>query len=215
MVFFVRHVLHLTSQHQWKVHAQRSTTVTSCVRYPRPQHIRSQPSTPIDVSLHWRPWVPRIPSRRFFSQNPGDCSKYTRSLGVGGLWSGLYGFSENLYLFDEKFLLEKPENHQFFKFLPILFLVILPISMHWVCFPHVVWVWRDVFVPPVASCDLIFGVVPKTVADLHAWCTIKTVFKCVANDSKIWQSHPAGFDRTRSWHSMAFTLFAHLRLNVL
>lgn len=112
MVFFVRHVLHLTSQHQWKVHAQRSTTVTSCVRYPRPQHIRSQPSTPIDVSLHWRPCVPRIPSRRFFSQNPGDCSKYTRSLGVGGLWSGLYGFSENLYLFDKNFI-RKLENFQY------------------------------------------------------------------------------------------------------
>lgn len=102
IVFFVRHVLHLTSQHQWKVHAQRSTTVTSCVRYPRPQHIRSHPSTPIDVSLHWRPCVPKIPNRRFFSQNPGDCSKYTRSLGVGGLWSGLYGFSENLYLLEKE-----------------------------------------------------------------------------------------------------------------
>lgn len=32
IVFFVRHSLHLTSQHQWNVHEQRSTTITSCVR---------------------------------------------------------------------------------------------------------------------------------------------------------------------------------------
>ena len=61
----------------------------------------SQPSTPIEVSLHCRPCVPNIPNRRFFSQNPGDCSKYTRSFVVGGLWSALKGFSENLYLIKE------------------------------------------------------------------------------------------------------------------
>uniref|UniRef100_A0A182UEV7 Uncharacterized protein n=1 Tax=Anopheles melas TaxID=34690 RepID=A0A182UEV7_9DIPT len=72
MIFFARQSLHFTSQHQWKVQEQRSTTVTSCVRYPRPQHIRSQPSTPIEVSLHWRPCVPCMPSRGLRSQKPGD-----------------------------------------------------------------------------------------------------------------------------------------------
>lgn len=98
IVFFVRHSLHLTSQHQWNVQEQRSTTITSCVRYPRPQHIKSHPSTPIDVSLHWRPLVPWIPHRGFFTQNPGDGSKYTKSLPPGALWSGMYGFNWKWYL---------------------------------------------------------------------------------------------------------------------
>lgn len=98
IVFFVLHNLHLTSQHQWNVHAHRSTTTISFVKYPRPQHIKSQPSTPIDVSLHILPCVPWIPKRGFFSQNPGEGSKYTRSLTPGALWSGLNGFSWKLYL---------------------------------------------------------------------------------------------------------------------
>uniref|UniRef100_A0A182J3E3 Uncharacterized protein n=1 Tax=Anopheles atroparvus TaxID=41427 RepID=A0A182J3E3_ANOAO len=67
--------LHFTSQHQWKVQEQRSTTVTSCVRWPRPQHIRSHPSTPIEVSLHWRPCVPWMPRRGLRSQKPGEGSR--------------------------------------------------------------------------------------------------------------------------------------------
>lgn len=101
MVFFVRHSLHLTSQHQWNVHEQRSTTMTSCLRKPRPQHINSQPSTPSDVSLHWRPMVPWIPNIGSLVQNAGDISRNTKSLPPGGLWSGLYGVSWKLYLIKE------------------------------------------------------------------------------------------------------------------
>uniref|UniRef100_A0A1A9Z608 Uncharacterized protein n=1 Tax=Glossina pallidipes TaxID=7398 RepID=A0A1A9Z608_GLOPL len=50
------------------------------VTRPRPQHIKSQPSTPMDVSLHCRPCVPWMPKRRFFSQKLGEGSKYTISL---------------------------------------------------------------------------------------------------------------------------------------
>lgn len=95
--FSVRHSLHLTSQHQWKVQLHRSTTNMVSVRYPRPQHMRSQPSTPILVSLQARPCVPGMPSLGFFSQKPGDDSKYTRSFTPGVLWSGLCGRSWNLY----------------------------------------------------------------------------------------------------------------------
>ncbi len=64
--------------------------------------MRSQPSTPIDVSLHCLEWVPKIPSRGFFSQNPGEVSMYTKSFVVGGLCSGLYGFNWKLYLSETK-----------------------------------------------------------------------------------------------------------------
>lgn len=42
-----------------------------------------------------------MPRRGFRVQNPGDVSKYTRSLLPGGLWSGLYGFNWKLYLMHE------------------------------------------------------------------------------------------------------------------
>lgn len=50
------------------------------------------------MSLHWRPLVPWMPKRAFFVQNPGDCSKYTKSFVPGGLWSGLNGFNWKWYL---------------------------------------------------------------------------------------------------------------------
>lgn len=53
---------------------------------------------PIDDSLQARPRVPSTPSFGLASQNPGDCSKYTRSLVPGAFNSGLYGFRWNPYL---------------------------------------------------------------------------------------------------------------------
>ncbi|TNN78547.1 hypothetical protein EYF80_011142 [Liparis tanakae] len=50
--------------HQWNLQLHLSTTSTSCVWKPRPQHISSQPSMAFDVRLHWRPTVPSMPGVR-------------------------------------------------------------------------------------------------------------------------------------------------------
>lgn len=104
--FLTLHILHLTSQHHWKVQPHLSTTIISWVLYPRLQHIKSHPSNPMDVSLHTLPVVPRIPSRGFFSQKGGEGSMYTKSMEPGGLCSGLWGSKCDLYRF--RFLLDKP-----------------------------------------------------------------------------------------------------------
>lgn len=98
-IFLILHNLHFTSQHQWKVQLHLSETISSSVLYPLPQHMRSQPSTPMDVSLHCLPIVPSIPNLGFFVQNLGESSKYTRSFNPGGLCSGLWGFNWKLYRF--------------------------------------------------------------------------------------------------------------------
>ena len=59
-------ISHVTLQHQWKMQLHLSLAVYCSVTWPRPQHIKSQPSTPIDVSLHSRPFV--------FSQKLGELS---------------------------------------------------------------------------------------------------------------------------------------------
>lgn len=55
------HSLHRTAQHQWNLHSHWVTRVTRVVSYPRPQHMISQPSVPLDVLLQTRPAVPREP----------------------------------------------------------------------------------------------------------------------------------------------------------
>ena len=49
---------HVTLQHQWKIQLHLSLAVYCSVTWPRPQHIKSHPSTPIEVALHSRPLVP-------------------------------------------------------------------------------------------------------------------------------------------------------------
>lgn len=93
--------------------------------------------------------------------------------------------------------------------------MILSISMNRVRFSYIVGVRCDVLVPSVAPRDLIFVVVPQTVADLNTRCSIKSILERIADDAKVWQSHPARFDRTGSRHPMAFAFLAHLSLNVL
>lgn len=51
-------VLQSTKQHQWNLQLHRSLTVTFCVLYPLPQHMRLQPSVPCEVRLQTLPWVP-------------------------------------------------------------------------------------------------------------------------------------------------------------
>lgn len=66
---------HLTSQHQRNMQLQRSRTMQDLDTYPLPQHNRSQPSIPIDVALHSRPYVPGKSMDVSFSQYEGDESK--------------------------------------------------------------------------------------------------------------------------------------------
>uniref|UniRef100_A0A182UPZ7 Uncharacterized protein n=1 Tax=Anopheles merus TaxID=30066 RepID=A0A182UPZ7_ANOME len=78
-------VLHVTSQHHLKLQLQlRFTSIWLCV-WPRLQHIRLQPSTPLDVMLHSRPCVPSEPVLAFGSQKSSESSVYTRSRLVGSL----------------------------------------------------------------------------------------------------------------------------------
>jgi hypothetical protein len=55
------HSLHRTAQHQWNLHSHWVTRVTRVVSYPRPQHMISHPSVPLEVLLQTRPAVPREP----------------------------------------------------------------------------------------------------------------------------------------------------------
>lgn len=105
-----------------------------------------------------------------------------------------------------------------FKFrqnLPILLFMILTSSVHRVCFSDVVGVLCNVFVPSVASCDLIFIGVSQTVAHLNTWSSVEAIFKRVTDDSEVWKSHPTSLDWTRPGHPVTFAFFSHLRLNVL
>uniref|UniRef100_A0A182J8S3 Uncharacterized protein n=1 Tax=Anopheles atroparvus TaxID=41427 RepID=A0A182J8S3_ANOAO len=78
-------VLQVTSQHHLKLQLQfRFTSTWLCV-WPRLQHIRLQPSTPLEVRLHSRPCVPSEPVFAFGSQKSSESSVYTRSRRVGGL----------------------------------------------------------------------------------------------------------------------------------
>lgn len=63
------HSLHRTAQHQWNLHSHWVTRVTRVVSYPRPQHMISQPSVPLEVLLQTRPAVPREPELRKRGEN--------------------------------------------------------------------------------------------------------------------------------------------------
>ena len=57
-VLVIVQMSHVTLQHQWKIQLHLSLAVYCSVTWPRPQHIKSHPSTPIEVALHSRPLVP-------------------------------------------------------------------------------------------------------------------------------------------------------------
>lgn len=99
--------------------------------------------------------------------------------------------------------------------LPVLLFVILAGPVDGVGLPHVVGVLSDVFVPSVASRDLVLVVVSEAVADLHARRSVEAVFERISDHSEVGQPHPAGLDRARPRHPVALAFFAHLRLNVL
>lgn len=99
--------------------------------------------------------------------------------------------------------------------LPILLFMILSNSVHWVCFSYIVRVLCNVFVSSVASCDLIFIGVSQTIAYLNTWSSIKSILEWIADDSKVWKSHPTSLDRTRPGHPVTFTFFSHLWLDML
>lgn len=101
------------------------------------------------------------------------------------------------------------------KHLPVLLFVILPCSVHRICLSHIIRVLSDVFVPPVASRDLVLVVVSEAVADLHPRRSVEAVFERISDDSEVGQPHPAGLDRARPRHAVALAFLAHLGLNVL
>lgn len=65
---FSLQVLHLTKQHHWNLQLHCHTRVYWWVLWPRPQHIRLQPSVWGDVWLHRRPLVPALPVAASSSQ---------------------------------------------------------------------------------------------------------------------------------------------------
>ena len=65
---------HVTWQHQWNSQLQRSRVTYLSLWKPRPQHNKSQPSTPIEVLLHSRPAVLKMAEGED-AQKDGDFSK--------------------------------------------------------------------------------------------------------------------------------------------
>lgn len=87
------HSLHRTAQHQWNLHSHWVTRVTRVVSYPRPQHMISQPSVPLEVLLQTRPAVPREPELR----KRGE-SQITSVLATVGILILLGRHKESLFL---------------------------------------------------------------------------------------------------------------------
>lgn len=65
---FSLQVLHLTKQHHWNLQLHCHTRVYWCVSWPRPQHMRLQPSGWGEVWLQRRPLVPVLPVNSSSSQ---------------------------------------------------------------------------------------------------------------------------------------------------
>ena len=80
------HSSHITLQHHKNLQLHLSITVSMVVRQPRPQHMRSQPSTPLLFSLHSLPCVPSEPRVVFLVQKSGDSLRQTRSLSEYGVY---------------------------------------------------------------------------------------------------------------------------------
>lgn len=59
---------HSTEQHHLNLHSHLVTCLTRVVSYPRPQHITSQPSIPMEDLLHTLPAVPREPETNMKKQ---------------------------------------------------------------------------------------------------------------------------------------------------
>lgn len=87
------HSLHRTAQHQWNLHSHWVTRVTRVVSYPRPQHMISHPSVPLEVLLQTRPAVPREPESGKRGEN-----QVTFAFDTPGTLTLLRSHKESLFL---------------------------------------------------------------------------------------------------------------------